>query len=168
MLQKNAMTKNKKKLPETVGEATIENRKARFEYHLLDRFEAGIVLLGSEVKAIREGKITLHDSYVRFWKDEIWLYNCHISPYSRKQGYEVIDPLRIRKLLLNQSEIKKIKEWIERKKGVSVIPLKAYFKKGKLKLEVAFAEGKKQYDKRATIKKREQDREASAAIKRSK
>ena len=85
-----------------------------------------------------------------------------------EQGYEVIDPLRIRKLLLNQSEIKKIKEWIERKKGVSVIPLKAYFKKGKLKLEVAFAEGKKQYDKRATIKKREQDREASAAIKRSK
>ena len=162
------MKKNKKKPPEALDEKTIENRKARFEYHLLDRFEAGVVLLGSEVKAIREGKITLHDSYVRFWKDEVWLYNCHISPYSRKQGYEVIDPLRIRKLLLNQNEIKKIKEWIERKKGVSVIPLRAYFKKGKLKLEIAFAEGKKQYDKRATIKKREQDREASAAIKRSK
>ena len=154
-----------KKIHEETAQPTIENRKARFEYHLLERFEAGIALLGCEVKAIREGKITLQDSYVRYWKDEVWLYNCHISPYSRKQGYEVIDPLRIRKLLLNQKEIKKLKEWTERKKGASVVPVKAYFKKGKLKLEIAFAEGKKQYDKRATIKKRMQDREAQSAMK---
>ena len=159
------MSPPKKKLPEATAQPTIENRKARFEYHLLERFEAGIVLLGCEVKAIREGQMTLQDSYARFWKDEVWLYNCHITPYSRKQSYEVIDPLRIRKLLLNQKEIKKLKEWTERKKGASVVPVKAYFKKGKLKLEIAFAEGKKQYDKRATIKKRMQDREAQSAMK---
>ncbi len=156
----------KKQVPETPAQPTIENRKARFEYQLLERFEAGIVLLGCEVKAIREGKMTLLDSYVRIWQGEAFLYNCHISPYSRKQGYEVIDPMRIRKLLLNQKEIKKLKEWTERKKGASVIPVKGYFKKGKLKLEIAFAEGKKQFDKRATVKKREQDKEARAAIKR--
>lgn len=156
----------KKQIPETPAQPTIENRKARFEYQLLERFEAGIVLLGCEVKAIREGKMTLLDSYVRIWQGEAFLYNCHISPYSRKQGYEVIDPMRIRKLLLNQKEIKKLKEWTERKKGASVIPVKGYFKKGKLKLEIAFAEGKKQFDKRATVKKREQDKEARAAIKR--
>lgn len=161
------MSAAKKKLPETPAQPTIENRKARFEYQLLERFEAGIVLLGCEVKAIREGKMTLLDSYVRIWQGEAFLYNCHISPYSRKQGYEVIDPMRIRKLLLNQKEIKKLKEWTERKKGASVIPVKGYFKKGKLKLEIAFAEGKKQHDKRATIKKREQDKEAQAAIKRA-
>ena len=159
-------TTKKKQLPEVPAQPTIENRKARFEYQLLERFEAGIVLLGCEVKAIREGKMTLLDSYVRIWQGEAFLYNCHISPYSRKQGYEVIDPMRIRKLLLNQKEIKKLKEWTERKKGASVIPVKGYFKKGKLKLEIAFAEGKKQFDKRATVKKREQDKEARAAIKR--
>ena len=160
------MSSSRKKSPAEPVQPTIENRKARFEYHLLERFEAGVVLLGSEVKAIREGKMTLQDSYVRFWKDEVWLYNCNISPYSRKQGHEVIDPLRIRKLLLNQKEIKKTKEWTERKKGASIIPVKAYFKKGKLKIEIAFAEGKKQYDKRAAIKKRMQDREAQSAMKR--
>ncbi len=161
------MSAAKKKEPETPAQPSVENRKARFEYHLLERFEAGIVLLGCEVKAIREGQMNLTDSYVRVWQEEPFLYNCHISPYSRKQGYEVIDPMRIRKLLLNQKEIKKLKEWTERKKGASVIPIKAYFKKGKLKLEIAFAEGKKQFDKRATVKKREQDKEARAAIKRA-
>ncbi len=161
------MTAQKKKVSEEPAQPTIENRKARFEYHLLERFEAGIVLLGSEVKAIREGKMNLLDSYVRVWQDEPFLYSCHISPYSRKQGHEVIDPMRIRKLLLNHKEIKKMKDWTERKKGASIIPIKAYFKKGKLKLEVAFAEGKKQFDKRATVKKREQDKEARAAIKRA-
>lgn len=160
-------SKNKKSVDAPPAQPTIENRKARFEYQLLERFEAGIVLLGSEVKAIREGKMTLLDSYVRVWQGEAFLYNCHVSPYSRKQGHEVIDPMRIRKLLLNQKEIKKLKEWTERKKGASVIPVKGYFKKGKLKLEIAFAEGKKQHDKRATIKKREQDKEARAAIKRA-
>ena len=80
------MSSIKKKLPETPAQPSIENRKARFEYQLLERFEAGIVLLGCEVKAIREGKMTLLDSYVRIWQGEAFLYNCHISPYSRKQG----------------------------------------------------------------------------------
>ena len=158
----------KKKSTETAAQPSIENRKARYEYHLLERFEAGIVLLGCEVKSIREGKMILQDSYARIWQDEVWLYNCQISPYSRKQGHEVIDPLRIRKILLNQKEINKFKAWQERKQGASIIPVKAYFKNGRLKIELAFAEGKKQYDKRETIKKREQDREARAAIKRNK
>ncbi len=158
-----AAPKNKKS--DESPSPVIENRKARFEYQLGERFEAGIQLLGSEVKAVREGKMNLQDSYVRLWKDEVWIYSCHISPYSRKQGHEEIDPLRTRKLLLNRSEINKVSGWIERRQGVSVIPTKAYFKHGRLKIEVALAQGKKQYDKRETIKKRMQDREARAAIK---
>lgn len=161
------MKKSKKKSEEAPANPTIENRKARHDFHLLDRFEAGVVLLGSEVKAIREGKMNLQDSFIRIWNESPWMYNCHISPYSRKQGHEEINPMRTRKLLLNQVEIKKLTEWIERKKGVSIIPIKGYFKKGRFKLEIAFAEGKKQHDKREAIKKRMQDREASAAMKRA-
>lgn len=158
--------KNKKKEEETLN-PVIDNRKARYDYHLLERFEAGIVLLGCEVKSIREGKMNLQDSYVRIWKDEAWIYNCHISLYSRRQGHQEIDPLQNRKLLLNRSELNKLKDWAERKKGASIIPTKAYFnKKGKLKVEIAMAEGKKQYDKRETIKKRMQDREAKSAMKK--
>lgn len=161
------MKNSKKKAEEAPASPTIENRKARHDFHLLERFEAGVVLLGSEVKAIREGRINLQDSFIRIWNDAPWLYNCHMSPYSRKQGHEVIDPIRTRKLLLNAAEVKKLKEWIERKKGVSVIPVKGYFKKGRFKLEIAFAEGKKLHDKRDAIKKRMQDREAQAAMKRA-
>ncbi len=161
------MKNSKKKVEEAPASPTIENRKARHDFHLLERFEAGVVLLGSEVKAIREGRINLQDSFIRIWNDAPWLYNCHMSPYSRKQGHEVIDPIRTRKLLLNAAEVKKLKEWIERKKGVSVIPVKGYFKKGRFKLEIAFAEGKKLHDKRDAIKKRMQDREAQAAMKRA-
>lgn len=161
------MKNSKKKAEEAPASPTIENRKARHDFHLLERFEAGVVLLGSEVKAIREGRINLQDSFIRIWNDAPWLYNCHISPYSRKQGHEVIDPIRTRKLLLNAAEVKKLKEWIERKKGVSVIPVKGYFKKGRFKLEIAFAEGKKLHDKRDAVKKRMQDREAQAAMKRA-
>ncbi len=161
------MKKIKQKAEEAPASPTIENRKARHDFHLLERFEAGVVLLGSEVKAIREGRINLQDSFIRIWNEAPWLYNCHISPYSRKQGHEVIDPIRTRKLLLNAAEVKKLKEWIERKKGVSVIPVKGYFKKGRFKLEIAFAEGKKLHDKRDAIKKRMQDREAQAAMKRA-
>jgi len=159
------MKKSNKKAEEAPASPTIENRKARHDFHLLERFEAGVVLLGSEVKAIREGRVNLQDSFIRIWNEAPWLYNCHISPYSRKQGHEVIDPMRTRKLLLNAIEIKKMREWLERKKGASVVPVKGYFKKGRFKLEVAFAEGKKQYDKREAVKKRMQDREARAAIK---
>ncbi len=161
------MKNSKKKEEEAPASPTIENRKARHDFHLLERFEAGVVLLGSEVKAIREGRINLQDSFLRIWNEAPWLYNCHISPYSRKQGHEVVDPVRTRKLLLNAAEVKKLKEWVERKKGVSVIPVKGYFKKGRFKLEIAFAEGKKLHDKRDAIKKRMQDREAQAAMKRA-
>lgn len=162
------MKKNSKQKKESAPEnRSVENRKARHDFHLLERFESGVVLLGSEVKSIREGRINLQDSFVRMWNDAPWLYHCHISPYSHKQGHEEIDPMRTRKLLLNAVEIKKMREWLERKKGVSVVPVKGYFKKGKFKLEIAFAEGKKQYDKRETVKRRMQDREARAAMKRS-
>ncbi len=140
------------------------NRKAHYDYFLFDKFEAGICLTGSEVKSIREGKINLNDSFVRIDKDEAFLYHCHISPYSRIQGYTDMDPTRYRKLLLKHSEINRLLGHT-RQKGYSIIPLSVYFKRGLVKIEIALAKGKKQYDKRDTIKKRIHDRESASAIK---
>lgn len=145
--------------------ATIaENRKAHFDYFIHEKYEAGIVLRGHEVKSIREHRVNLKDSYVRVMKEEAFLINCHISPYSKIQGYQDIDPTQTRKLLLNRTEINRLMGQVGRK-GHTIIPLRMYFKKGMVKVEIAIGEGKKQYDKREAIKKRIHDRESSAAVK---
>lgn len=140
-----------------------ENRKAFHDYHLLETFEAGLVLLGTEVKAIREGRVNLRDSFARVEDGEIFLYNVNISPYSHR-GYADHEPLRRRKLLLHRDEIRKlIGRTVE--KGMTLVPVRLYFKKGRIKVAISLAKGKKDYDKRETIKRRETDRETRAAIK---
>jgi len=140
-----------------------ENRKAFHDYHLLETFEAGIVLLGTEVKAIREGRVNLRDSFARVEDGEVFLYNVNISPYSHR-GYADHEPLRRRKLLLHRDEIRKlIGKTVE--KGMTLVPVRLYYKNGRVKVAVSLAKGKKEYDKRETIKRREADRETRAAIK---
>ena len=140
-----------------------ENRKAFHDFHLLETFEAGIVLLGTEVKAIREGRVNLRDSFARVEDGEVFLYNVNISPYSHR-GYADHEPLRRRKLLLHRDEIRKlIGKTVE--KGMTLVPVRLYYKKGRVKVAVSLAKGKKEYDKRETIKRREADRETRAAIK---
>jgi SsrA-binding protein len=140
-----------------------ENRKAFHDFHLLETFEAGIVLLGTEVKSIREGRVNLRDSFARVEDGEVFLYNVNISPYSHR-GYADHEPLRRRKLLLNRDEIRKlIGKTVE--KGMTLVPVRLYYKKGRVKVAVSLAKGKKEYDKRETIKRREVDRETRAAIK---
>lgn len=140
-----------------------DNRKARHDYHLFETFEAGVVLLGTEVKAIREGRVNLKDSYGRVENGEVFLHNVHISPYSHR-GYAEHEPLRRRKLLLNKGEIRKlIGKILER--GFTLVPVRMYFKNGRVKVAVGIAKGKKTYDKRETIRQREIDRETRAMIK---
>jgi len=146
-------------------DTVILNRKARFDYHLFDKYEAGISLIGAEVKSIREGKANLKDSYVRIMKGEAFLFNCHISPYSRIQGYQDLDPIRIRKLLLNKAELEKLSGQSQ-KQGHAIVPLSLYFKNGRIKVEIALAQGKKQHDKRETIKRKLHEKESNAAIKK--
>jgi len=140
-----------------------ENRKAHHDYHLLETFEAGIALLGTEVKAIRERRVNLRDSFARVEDGEIFLYNVNISSYSHR-GYADHEPLRRRKLLLHRQEIRKlIGKTVER--GMTLVPVRLYFKNGRVKVAVSLAKGKKEYDKRETVKRRETDRETRAAIK---
>jgi SsrA-binding protein len=140
-----------------------ENRKASHDYHLLETFEAGLVLLGTEVKAIREGRVNLRDSFARVEDGEVFIYNMNISPYSHR-GYAEHEPLRRRKLLLHRDEIRKlVGKTVE--KGMTLVPVRMYFKNGRVKVAVSLAKGKRQYDKRETIKRREADRETRAAIK---
>jgi SsrA-binding protein len=148
---------------EKAQSSIAENRKAFHDFHLMETFEAGLVLLGTEVKAIREGRVNLRDSFARVEDGEVFLYNVNISPYSHR-GYADHEPLRRRKLLLHRSEIKKlIGKTVE--KGMTLVPVRLYFKNGRVKVAVSLAKGKKDYDKRETIKRREADRETRAAMK---
>ena len=154
----------KEKTERELAQSNIaENRKAFHDYHLLETFEAGIALLGTEVKAIREGRVNLRDSYARVENGEVFLFNVNISPYSHR-GYAEHEPLRRRKLLLHRHEIRKlIGKTVE--KGMTLVPTRLYFKNGRVKVAISLAKGKKEYDKRETIKKREVDRETRAAVK---
>jgi SsrA-binding protein len=137
-----------------------ENRKAFHDYHLLESFEAGVALLGTEVKAIREGRVNLRDSFARVEDGEVFLYNVNYS----HRGYAEHEPLRRRKLLLHREEIRKlIGKTVER--GMTLVPVRLYFKDGRVKVALSLAKGKKDYDKRETIKRRDTDRETRAAIK---
>ncbi len=139
------------------------NRKARRDYNVVDRFEAGLVLKGTEVKSLRQGKANINDSYGMVFRGEIFLCNAHISPYELGNR-ENPDPIRKRKLLMNRREIAHLAGQMAQK-GLALIPLRLYFKAGKAKVELALAKGKKAYDKRETIKRRIADREIERAIK---
>ena len=140
-----------------------DNRKAFHDYHVLDTWEAGVALLGTEVKAIREGSVNLRDSYARLENGEVWLMNLHISPYSHT-GYAHHDERRQRKLLLHRHEIQKLMgRVIER--GLTLVPLRMYLNKGRVKVALALVKGKQAHDKRETIRRREVDRETRAAVK---
>ncbi len=148
---------------EQAQKSIAENRKAFHDYHILETFEAGVALLGTEVKAIREGNVNLRDSYARLDDGEVWIYNVHINPYSHR-GYADHEPTRKRKLLLHRQEIRKlIGRTVER--GMTLVPTRMYFKNGHVKIALGLAKGKQTHDKRETIKRREADRETRAAVK---
>lgn len=138
------------------------NRKAQHEYFLLETYEAGLALQGSEIKSIRAGQVSLSQAYVNFDQDEVWLINAHIAPYEQANRFNH-DPLRPRKLLLHQSEIRKLWEQV-RQKGVTIIPLRVYLKDGRAKVEIAVAKGKKLYDKRADLARKDDQREMERQV----
>jgi SsrA-binding protein len=141
----------------------VVNRKARHEYTILQTYEAGIVLVGTEVKALREGKANLVDSYALLKNNEVWLLSLHISEYKQGNINNHI-PTRDRKLLLNRSEIRKL-IGKTKEKGLTLIPLRLYFKNGRVKVELALAKGKKVFDKRRDIAKKDFEREQERKIK---
>jgi SsrA-binding protein len=140
-----------------------KNRKAFFNFEIEETFEVGIALLGSEVKSLRNGKAALTDAYGKFRGGELFLLDAHISPYAQSNR-DNHDPLRERKLLLHKREIKKLTGKVT-ERGFSLIPLKLYFKNGKVKVELALARGKKAFDKREAIKKKDQRRELERLMK---
>jgi len=140
-----------------------ENRKAFFNYFILEKYEAGIVLVGTEVKSIREHKVSLKDSFARVDNGELFLYNMHISPYSYGNIYNV-SPVRKRKLLLHKAEINRLLGKLTQK-NLTLVPLKIYLKNNKVKIELGLAKGKKYFDKRESIKKREVEKEIRTILK---
>lgn len=143
-----------------------DNRQASYNYFLMDKYEAGIALTGTEVKAARAGKVQLRESYASVEKNEVWLLNAHISEYSHGNQFNHM-PVRSRKLLLHRREIDKLLG-ATREKGLSLIPTKIYLKNGRIKCEIAIAKGKKNYDKRETERAKTADAEARAAVRESK
>jgi SsrA-binding protein len=157
------MTEKSRQEDAQVRRPIAENRKARHDYHVLEQFEAGIALLGTEVKSIREGGVNLRDSYARLDKGEIWLLNVHISPYSH-EGSAHHEERRQRKLLLHKHEIRKLTGKVA-EKGLTLVPLEMYFKNGRVKVNLALARGKQMHDKRETLRRKEVERETRAAVK---
>jgi SsrA-binding protein len=140
-----------------------ENRKARRDYFIVDQYEAGMVLKGTEVKSLRQGRANLKDAYARIKDGEVFVYQLHIAPYPFAY-YDNHDPLRPRKLLLHQQEIKRLYGKIN-EKGLTLVPLRIYFKNGKVKILLALVKGKRKYDKREAIKRRDEQREMDRAKK---
>lgn len=139
------------------------NRQASHNYHLLERFEAGLVLTGTEVKSARNGRITLREGYCELKNGEVWMLNAHISPYSFG-NYQNHDPLRPRKLLLHKQEIRRLLGKVK-ERGFTLIPLRIYLKRGRIKAEIALAKGKKVHDKRETILRKEIEKETRQAVR---
>ncbi|ACA99347.1 MULTISPECIES: SsrA-binding protein SmpB [Cyanophyceae] len=142
-----------------------DNRKARFQYEILETLEAGIQLQGTEVKSVRAGKVNLGDGYVLIRNNEAWLLNVHISPYTASGQYFNHEPKRDRKLLLHRKEIRRLIGQLEQK-GLTLIPLKMYLKGSLVKVSLGLGRGKKLHDKRETIKRRQDSREMARALKR--
>ena len=141
-----------------------DNRKARFLYEILETYEAGIQLMGTEVKSIRGGKINLQDGYALIRSGEVWLINVHISPYTTSSQYFNHDPRRTRKLLLHRQEIRKLIGKVEQQ-GLTLVPLKMYLKRGLVKVSIGLGKGKKLHDKREDIKRRDDQRDIQRAMK---
>jgi SsrA-binding protein len=151
--------------PQPDGEKTVaSNRKARHDYEILERFEAGIVLTGSEVKSLRQGRASVGEAFARVERGELWLENMHIPPYEQgeKRGY---DPLRPRKLLLHRSEIERLMGK-QKEQGLALVPMRVYFTHGIAKVEVGLGRGKREYEKRQATLKRQHDREMERAMGR--
>jgi SsrA-binding protein len=143
---------------------TIMNRKARHDYFIVESMEAGIALKGCEVKSIREGKITIHDAYIRIKDNQAWLVGCHVNPYRNQNTFEPYFADRERRLLLHKRQLTKLgAQTLE--KGMTILPLKLYFVRGRVKLELGLGKGKRQYDKRETLKSREATREMDRGVK---
>lgn len=147
----------------TENKSISKNRKAEFEYFLLERFEAGIVLQGSEIKSIRAGQVSIQEAYVQVTENEAWLKDAHIATYN-PASYTNHDPKRQRQLLLHKKEIKEMWNSV-RQKGVSIIPVKMYLKGGRAKLEIAIAKGKKMFDKRQVLEQRDIERDIQRSLK---
>ncbi len=139
------------------------NRKAYHDYHIEETHEVGIVLTGTEIKSVRAGSVNLKDAYAQVKNGEMWLFNVHISPYE-PASRENVDPERTRKLLLHRNEINRLMGKVQ-EKGLTIIPLRMYLKKNRAKIELALVRGKRQYDKRESIAKRDSDREIQRALK---
>jgi len=150
-------------MPSEGIKVVAENRKAFHDYHIEDRVEAGIILTGTEIKSIRNGRVNLKDSYARLDNGEVWVHQMHISPYEQGNRYNH-DPLRPRKLLLHRAEINKLIGKIQQQ-GLTLIPIKMYLKKGMAKVELAVGQGKKNYDKRQALAEREGKRDIERALR---
>ena len=146
------------------GGPVAENRKARHDYFIEEAIEAGIALVGSEIKSVRAGRVSLREGYVRIERGEAWLLNAHISAWPQSGTYFNHEPTRPRKLLLHRNEIERLRGKVEQK-GLTLVPLKLYFVRGRAKVEVAVAKGKKLYDKRETLAERDSQREIERAMR---
>jgi SsrA-binding protein len=144
----------------------VENRRARYEYHILETVEAGLVLSGSEVKSIRAGGVSLNEAYARFRDGEAWLMGMHVPPYKQGGSFSNSEPNRSRKLLLHKEEIARLQSRVA-EKGLTVVPLRLYFTRGIAKVMLGIARGKKLWDKRADAAKRDVQREIAAHVRRS-
>ena len=159
----------KRAAPDSRNRTVAQNRRARHDYDILDTYEAGLVLVGSEVKSLREGKAQLRDSYARVQNGEVWLYGVHVPPYVFATGFGAVDPDRRRKLLLHRRQIEEMARRTQQE-SLTLVPLSLYFKDGRAKVDLALARGRRVYDKRRAIAARDADmeaRRASAARRRS-
>ena len=153
-------------MPESDSSAikiVVRNRKARHEYHILETYEAGLVLQGTEVKSLRDGRANLQDSYARFDRGELWLLNLHVSPYEAGNRFNH-DPLRPRKLLLNRKELRKLVGQVGQE-GLTLVPLDIYFRRGRAKTTIGLVKGKQLHDKREDLKRREHQRDVERELK---
>ena len=148
------------------GEKLVtSNRKALHDYFIEDTYEAGVALTGTEIKSVRRGKVNLRDAYARIERREVWLHNAHISPYEESGVHFNHDPIRPRKLLLHRQEIDRLTARVQ-ERGMALVPLSMYFKDGRAKVEIGLGRGKRAYDKRQALARREADRETSRALGR--
>ena len=150
--------------PDSARRDLAVNRKAFHDYDIEETFEAGVALVGSEIKSVREGKITLRESYVRVERGEAWLLNAHISPYAQAGTHFNHEPLRARKLLLHGNQIRYLRGKVDQK-GLTIVPLRLYLVRGRAKVEIALARGRKLYDKRDALAERDAEREMARIVK---